>query len=155
MMKRDELFDLLEQIGEETKDRVRILSNLHYTHYVLMDRYRKVLEPYTLTITQSNVLGILTYNSPTPLSLEDIKSMMLEPNSDVSRIVSRLVVKGFAEKVVNPANKRKRSIAATEKGHEIMMKLDKDPAFFDLVSSVSTPEARTFAGVLKKMRESR
>jgi hypothetical protein len=36
-----------------------------------------------------------------------------------------------------------------------MMKLDKDPAFFDLVSSVSTPEARTFAGVLKKMRESR
>ncbi|HYG39747.1 MAG TPA: hypothetical protein VD908_14060, partial [Cytophagales bacterium] len=115
-MTRAELFDFIEKIDDPKADYSKILSNLHYTHYFLMDKYKKLLQPYGLTSVQVNVLSIIVFHYPQAISLEEIKVMVLEPGSDVSRTVVRLANKGFIQKVIDPGNRRKRSIVSTEKG---------------------------------------
>lgn len=150
-MPRSKVFKELEKI-EDPKDHSKILSYLHYTHFFLLDKYKKVLLEYGLTPSQSNVLGIVDHFYPDSISLEGIKEWMLEPNSDVSRIVRRLVEKGLLEKVINKENRRKVSIKITPKGKKIVGELLKEKKFQKFTSKLSLAEAKTFVSVLSKLR---
>jgi DNA-binding MarR family transcriptional regulator len=153
-LNRSEIFKELEKIKDRAKDFTKILSNLHYTHFYLMDKYNKFLSVYDLTAPQSNVLGIIGHFSPKALSLEEIKNMVLEPNSDVSRIVARLVEKGYAVKVINKANRRKVSILLTAKGKKVYERMVKDQHFQKFTAAVTLQEAKTFTRILRKLRTS-
>lgn len=151
-MKREELFKYIQQIEDPKRDYAKILTNLHYTHFYLMDRYRKMLLPYDLTLIQSNVLGIITHHNPTPMALEEIKALVLEPNADVSRTVGRLTEKGFVEKVIDKTNRRKVSIRALPKGIKMMKKIEADPALNTLTEDFTLSEARNFVKYLNRLR---
>jgi len=152
-MTRKELFEYIQKIDDPIKDYNKIISNLHYTHYFLMDSYKKVLESYDLTFAQSNILGIIVFKYPKSASLEEIKEMVLEPGSDVSRTVVRLAEKGFIEKVTDSKNNRKLAIKATQKGLKTVDKMAKDPAFTRITTTFKLPEAKAFIKFLKKLRE--
>ena len=150
-MPRSKVFKEIDKI-EDPKDHSKILSYLHYTHFYLMDKYKKVLSEYDLTPPQSNILGIVNHFYPNSISLEGIKEWVLEPSSDVSRIVRRLVEKGLLEKVVNKENRRKVSIKITLKGRKIVEELLKEKKFQKFTSQLSLAEAKTFVSVLSKLR---
>lgn len=152
-MNREELFKLIAKIDDPVKDYGKILANLHYTHFHLMDKYRKVLESYDLTVTQSNVLAIIVQHHPKALCLEDIKAMVLEPNSDVSRTIVRLASKGFVKKVVDEKNRRKLCIAATAKGLKANKRVQSDPRFKKLATWSTLPESKAFIKFLTKLRQ--
>lgn len=151
-MTREELFRYIQQIDDPKKDFGKILANLHYTHFSLMDKYRKVFSSYDLTLTQFNVLSIIVSNYPKPLTLEEVKSMVLEPNSDVSRTVDRLVEKGFVRKKINKTNRRKVGIQATAKGVKISKKIENDPKFYYFTQDIKLTEAKAFIKTLAKLR---
>jgi len=151
-MDRDELFKLITKIDDPVKDYNKILANLHYTHFHLMDKYKKILESYDLTVTQSNVLGIIVQYYPKALCLEDIKALVLEPNSDVSRTIVRLATKGFIKKVVDEKNRRKLCIVATSKGLKASKKMQSDPRFKKLANWSTLPESKAFIKFLTKLR---
>ena len=151
-MGRSEIFKELENIEDSAKDFPKLLSNLHYTHFYLMDKYNKILSVYDLSAPQSNVLGIIGHFSPKPLSLEEIKSMVLEPNSDVSRIVARLVEKKYAVKVINKTNRRKVSILLTAKGKKVHARMVIDKHFQQFTATLTLEEAKAFTRVLSKIR---
>jgi DNA-binding MarR family transcriptional regulator len=153
-MKREEIFEHIKKIDDPVKDSDKILSNLHYTHFFLMDKYRKLLSDYDLTSTQANVLGIIGYFSPKSVALEEIKEMVLEPNSDVSRTVKRLQEKGLVEKVLNKQNRRKVSIAILPKGMKVLLKIEEEGEFKKLTSALTKAEARSFVNILTKLRNS-
>lgn len=152
-MKRKELFDLIQKIDDPAKDSSKIISNLHYTHFFLMDKYKKILAEYDLTATQANILAIIGHYYPKAASLEEIKEMVLEPNSDVSRTVTRLVEKDFVQKVANKENGRKVSIQATQKGAKTIKKIESEDKFKIFTSSLTLEEAKTFVKVLGKLRK--
>jgi len=152
-MKREELFEHIKKVNDPKKDHAKILSNLHYTHFYLMDKYKKLLEDYDLSVTQSNVLGIIGFYFPKPVSLEEIKAMILEPHSDVSRTVTRLVEKGFVEKVINKENKRKVCIQALNKGIKILQKIQAEKKFETFTSELTQKETQSFIAVLAKLRK--
>ncbi|MDF2448216.1 MAG: transcriptional regulator [Bacteroidota bacterium] len=152
-MKRDELFTFIQEIEDPVSDYPKILSALHYTHFFLMDKHKKVLAVYDLTPIQSNVLSIIVYKHPTAASLEEIKEMVLEPGSDVSRTVVRLTQKGFVKKVIDPKNKRKLAIAVTPEGLDVFSKINSDNSFLKNEVSYSIDEAVNFINFLKKLRE--
>ncbi len=152
-MTRKELFDYIKSIEDPVKDYGKILSNLHYTHYFLLDNYKKILDNYNLTFTQSNVLGIIAHFHPGAVSLEEIKAMVLEPGSDVSRTVTRLKEKGFVEKVLNEKNNRKVSIKISAKGLKTINKMDSDPRFKEYTSGTTLSESRAFIKYLVKLRK--
>ena len=151
-MTREELFEFIERIDDPIQDYGKILSNFHYTHYFLIDKYKKLLAEYELTTAQSNVLGIIYWHKPNFVSLEEIQKMVLEPNSDVSRTVDRLQSKGFIEKIVDPSNRRRKSIRIMDKGVSTIEKIQADNRFRQLTAGVSLIEARGFVAFLKKLR---
>jgi DNA-binding MarR family transcriptional regulator len=152
-MKRAEVFEIIKKIDDPIKDCEKILSNLHYTHFFLMDKYKKVLGAYDLTSPQANVLGIIKYFSPKAVSLEDIKLLILEPNADVSRTVTRLADKGFVEKVINKENRRKVSIVITPKGIKTIKKIELERKFKRITSTLNKSEAKSFVEILTKLRD--
>ena len=152
-MTRKELFEYIQSIEDPGKDYGKILSNLHYTHYFLLDNYKKILENYDLTFTQSNVLSIIAHFHPAAVSLEEIKAMVLEPGSDVSRTVTRLKEKGFVEKVMNEKNNRKVCIKISVKGLKTSKKMGADPRFKEITSRTTLSESRAFVKYLVKLRK--
>lgn len=152
-MTREELYKYIEKIDDPKKDYGKILTNLHSTHYYLMDMYKKILKPYNLTLTQSTVLGIIVHHSPDAIALEEIKAMILEPNADVSRTVVRLAEKGFVEKVINKTNRRKVSIRALPKGVKMVKKMSLDPHFTNFTTGINLSEAKAFVRFLKRLRK--
>ncbi len=152
-MTREELLMFMDQIEDPAKDYGKILSTLQYTHFHLMEKFKKILSVYELTPAQSNVLSIIAFYYPKAASLEKVKGMVLEPNSDVSRIVVRLVEKGFVIKVVNEENRRKVSIKITEKGLNTLKKVDSESKFKKFTIDISLEEAKIFMDTLKKLRK--
>lgn len=142
----------LEKIEDISKDYTKILSNLYYTHYWLLDKYKMILKDFGIGPQQSNVLGIVKHFHPQPLTLGEIKSMLLEKNADASRIVERLKEKKFLSKVTDPNNRRKVGITLTPQGLEMIQALEKKQAFKKFTQKFSLEDARQFARLLAKLR---
>lgn len=152
-MHRKQVFEIIQSVDDPVKDHGKILANLHYTHFHLMDRYKRTLERYNLTPIQSNVLGIIGYRHPDAISLEGIKALVLEPNSDVSRTVDRLKEKGFVKKAPDKDNRRKICINVTPKGLKIMTRINEEGLFKKFTAGMSLSEARAFVSALAKLRK--
>jgi DNA-binding MarR family transcriptional regulator len=151
-MKREDLYEVIEHVEDPVLGRARLLGNLHYTHFHLFDRYRKIMQKYDLTPIQTNVLGIVVIKYPETLSLEEIKKMVLEPGSDVSRIITRLASKGFIEKVTDRRNRRKLAIRTTPRGNKMYGKIVADPTLKAITNGLRLSEMKAFVATLKKLR---
>jgi DNA-binding MarR family transcriptional regulator len=139
-------------INDIDTDYEKVLASVYYTHFWLSDKYTAMFLEYGLSTQQSNVLGSVLFFHPKPLTLTELKSMMLEKNSDVSRIVSRLINKGYLEKKSNAENKRKIEITITEKGIHLMEQIRSQKLFKKFTSRLSTSEAQQLVDLLAKLR---
>jgi DNA-binding MarR family transcriptional regulator len=142
----------LSTINNIDTDYEKVLAGLYFTHFWLTDKYSNLLLEYGITTQQSNVLGTILYYHPKALTLTELKSLMLEKNSDVSRIVTRLITKGFLKKNTNPENKRKIEIKITPKGISLMEKIRDQKLFKKFTAGLSTAEAQQLLSLLAKLR---
>jgi DNA-binding MarR family transcriptional regulator len=111
-----------------------------------------VLSNEEITHQQYNILRILR-GSDKPLSTLQIRARMLDKMSDTSRIVDRLVVKGFVDKNSCEKDKRLVDITLSKKGHQLVDSLDKFNTQIDeLLMGVSEKEAATLNQILDKLR---
>ncbi|WP_437918693.1 MarR family winged helix-turn-helix transcriptional regulator [Sphingobacterium sp. LRF_L2] len=85
------------------------------TFYGVYDNSQLFFNRYNLTSQQYNVLSIL-YENDEPLSTAAILHLMVEKNAGVSRLVDRLVLKGYVEKKINQSDKRLIDVFLTEQG---------------------------------------
>jgi DNA-binding MarR family transcriptional regulator len=78
---------------------------------------------------------------------------MLDKMSDASRIVERLVQKDLVKRCVSNKDRRAVDILISQKGLEILQKLDNEISLKDMLSnSLSEEEAIALSGLLDKMR---
>lgn len=133
-------------------DYEKVLASVYYTHFWLSDKYTRILSEYGITNQQSTILGTVLHYHPQPLTLMQLKSVMLEKNSDVSRIVSRLITKGYLKKNADPDNKRKIQISITSKGISLMEKIREQKPFKKFTSELSTTEGKQILALLAKLR---
>jgi DNA-binding MarR family transcriptional regulator len=129
--------------------------NIIYTYNWMSEKLSHIFEKAGITTQQFNILRILR-GSDKPLSTLQIRERMLDKMSDTSRIVDRLVLKGFVKKVICPKDKRLVDITITAKGRKILEKLDKHESEMDnIMNSISAPEAKTLNKLLDKIRKSK
>jgi MarR family transcriptional regulator, 2-MHQ and catechol-resistance regulon repressor len=147
-----DLIEELSRIEDPVKDHSRILGNLYFTHFWLLDRYKAILDNYGITPQQSNVLAVVKEFHPRALTLTEVKAGLLEKNADVSRIITRLTSKGLLKRKINRSNKRKVEISITEKGRRLMDKMERDDPFQKFTSKFTLEDARTLVGLLNKLR---
>ncbi|WP_207427228.1 MarR family winged helix-turn-helix transcriptional regulator [Pedobacter sp. SYSU D00535] len=131
----------------------KALVNVIYTHSWVTALLKQNLEKYDLTVQQFNILRILRGQHPNPATVNLLKERMLDKMSDASRIVDRLVQKGFVERNVNQRDRRAVDIFISRKGLEVLEKLDPiiTPADF-LKQNLDQEEAKQLNYLLDKFR---
>ena len=83
-----------------------------------------VLKPYNITTQQYNVLRILRGQHPKVISMQDIRRRMLDKQSDVTRLIERLMKAELVTRGIYEHDKRIINIAITQKGLDLLKILD-------------------------------
>jgi DNA-binding MarR family transcriptional regulator len=130
------------------------IVNLIYTYNWITEQIKVVLEKSDLTMQQFNILRILR-GSQAPISTLQIRERMLDKMSDTSRIVDRLIIKGWAKKMTCKTDKRLVDVTITTKGQKLLAIIDKQEEQLDsIINTLTIADAKLLNKLLDKMRGS-
>jgi DNA-binding MarR family transcriptional regulator len=128
--------------------------NLLFTYHWLINKHKDFFKPYGITNQQFNMLRILKGQHPKSISGADIKARMLDKNSDVSRLLDRLLTKKLVIKSQCPSDKRAADVLITDKGLDLLKEIDRQSETLDNVLDALTPEeASLLSSLLDKSRK--
>ena len=131
----------------------KLAVNLLFTTNWLNSHYEKFFKDSDLTIQQFNVLRILRGQYPKPCSLKCIKERMHDKMSDCSRIMDKLVAKGYAIRNECPDDRRSVNIVISEKGLDLLKTLDFiDEATKDIFKNLPTKQVELLNTLLDNLR---
>lgn len=94
----------------------KAILNVLYTAWWLRTLSNQVLKKHALTHEQYNVLRILKGKHPEAMCVKDIASRVIEKNSNVPRIVDRLVAKKWVKRSQGTGDRRETLISLTTTG---------------------------------------
>ncbi len=127
--------------------------NIIYTANWLNEHIKNYLLEDDVTPQQYNILRILR-GSKKPLSTLQIRERMLDKMSDTSRIVDRLILKGWAEKTICRTDKRLVDVVITDNGLDLLKNLDqKDQLIDNTLAKLNVKEVELLNVLLDKIRE--
>lgn len=136
--------------------RQRAVVNILFTASWLDCIISRSLRPYGLTPPQYNILRILNGSFPKGLSVLDIRSRMLDRSSNVSRLVEKLRLSGFVERIPSGADRRMVVVTISDMGRRVLEEIElptvrghKD----DPGNKMSDAELLELAHLLDKFRE--
>lgn len=130
----------------------KTVINLIYTYNWISEQHKRFFEKEDITSQQFNILRILR-GAGKPLSTLQIRQRMLDKMSDTSRIVDRLLKKGLVKKVVCKSDRRLVDVSISDKGLELLQKLDQTSDEMDaILNKLTVEEAETLNLLLDKIR---
>ncbi len=130
--------------------------NLLKTGSWVEEKVKNAFKPFNLTHAQLNTLYILFENDPEPVSANELKKKILVSNPDVTRLLDRLVKKGYVLRETCPENRRKIDISLTDPGRKLFMQahLSAKLALGDFFEKqITEDEAKELRRILHKIRE--
>jgi DNA-binding MarR family transcriptional regulator len=119
-------------------------------------KVKEALKPFNITHAQLNTLHILMENYPEPVSANELKKKILVSNPDVTRLLDRLVKKGYVVRETCAENRRKIDISLTESGMELFEKAHistKQAVGSFFKKQITDEEAKELRRILHKIRE--
>lgn len=90
----------------------------------LNEEVSMVLKPFDISVQQFNVLRILRGQIGKPANLSTINERMVTKMSNTTRLVDKLILKGYVNRTVCEKNRRKVEIVITEDGLNILKQID-------------------------------
>lgn len=129
--------------------------NLLFTANWYSVAIQKALKKHGLTDAQYNVLRILRGHRVSAMTAVDIQSRMIYSNSNVSRILEKLLEKGLIASIACPENRRRNNVSITESGLAMLDTCEPIPLmiFEKMSAAISEEEARTLNDILEKLRQ--
>jgi len=108
----------LEEVikADKLKGRGKLIANIQVRGNWFFNIFNQELKSYGISEVQFNVLRILKGKHPQPLSSGDISKSLISQNTDVTRVVDRLVKKGLVNRERPEENRRMVLITLTEEG---------------------------------------
>jgi DNA-binding MarR family transcriptional regulator len=131
----------------------KVTINVLYTGYWLRNSYSTILKEAGITLEQYNVMRILKGKHPQPMCVKDIATRTLEKNSNVPRIVDRLVMKELAIRTPSKEDKRETLVSLTHKGLDLLDKANElTMSVTNGISGLTDDDAAMLNNLLEKMR---
>lgn len=131
----------------------KLAINLLFTSNWLNYSYSGFFKEHDITTQQYNVLRILRGQYPSACALKVIKDRMLDRMSDASRIVDKLVLKGYVVRNQCPDDRRSVNLLISEKGLQLLQKLEFiDDATNEIFKNISTKQIETLNDLLDDLR---
>lgn len=131
--------------------------NIIFTGNWIMSRQLEIFKPFGISSQQYNVLRILKGQYPTPVRINTISERMLDQNSNTSRLVDKLLAKGYVERFVCPEDRRAVDVTITNQGVKLLEQIAPEIVRFEEESYqlVTEEEAQLISSLLDKLRNSK
>lgn len=130
----------------------KAVINLIYTANWLQSKHHTFFKQFGITSHQYNILRILKGQYPKNISATEIKSRLLDQNSDVSRLLERLMQKQLITKIASENDKRASDVFISEHGLELLLQIEKQQKEIDFAINLSPEEASQLSDLLDKCR---
>ena len=132
----------------------RMVVNIMFTGNWVQKELSAQLRPFGLSLQQHNVLSILRGQHPNPSTLGLIQERMLDRMSNATRLVDKLLEKGYVDRCQCPENRRKVDIVITPAGLELLQNTDSVlQQITARYAHLNADEATLLGNLLDKVRE--
>ncbi len=102
----------------------RTLIHFMLVNNKIIEVFSSVLKPFDVSLQQFNVLRILRGQKGRPANLSTLNERMVTKMSNTTRLVDKLIVKGFVCRITCPSNRRKVEITITPEGKKVLKQID-------------------------------
>lgn len=119
-MNVEEIIKTKKQIPLKT----RTIIHLSLVNNKLNEVMGNALKPFEVSLQQFNVLRILRGQKGEPANLSTLNERMVSKMSNTTRLVDKLLLKGYVNRCVCETNRRKIEIFITDRGESILEKMD-------------------------------
>lgn len=144
--------DEIRQKRSFTSLHEKALVNIMYTNGWVIERMRLFFKSYGITIKQYNILRILK-GADEPLSTSQIRLRMLDKMSDTTRLIDRMVTKGWVKKSVSKTDRRLVDIMITDKGLDLLDEIKGiESQAEEIFGNLSIEEVQKLSDLLDKVR---
>jgi len=132
----------------------RTVLNILFTQSVIAEKFNEVLKPFDISGEQFNVLRILRGQKGCPANMSLIQERMLARTSNTTRLVDKLLAKGYVTREVCPGNRRKIEVQITDSGLKLLKDLDPKVDQYEncFASRLTGAELDTLNELLEKFR---
>jgi len=136
--------------NEEVKASINIL----FTSSWLENEIKQTVQKHGLSWQQYNILRILRGSHPVKMTTKDICARMIDRMSNASRLVDKLVQKGYAEQHRCPEDRRRVDISITGQGIDLATKIgnEMEAQTGRLFSNLETTDCQLLNHLLDKLR---
>lgn len=133
----------------------RAIYQIIRTGHWVTDSISLELKEFGISEPQYNVLRILKGQKDTPITVENIASRMVQRSSNVTRIIDKLLTRGFVTRKECESNRRKMDINISKEGLDFLKLLDKKvDAFHEpMFDKLTEQEAQTLTTLIKKLKD--
>ncbi len=115
-----------EVIKTDKKIPLESRTLIHYS--LVANRIHEVmtnaLKPFEVSLQQFNVLRILRGQKGKPANLSTLNERMVTKMSNTTRLVDKLIIKDYVNRITCPSNRRKVEISITTKGENVLLEMD-------------------------------
>ena len=132
----------------------KTVLNIAYSAIWIKDTTHPLLKSFDISTEQFNVLRILRGKKGTPANLQDIQDRMINKMSNTTRLVDKLILKGYVERFTCEKNRRKVDIFITKEGLKLLQEIDPNinKAENDITSNMTIEELENLNYLLTKLR---
>jgi len=147
-MNVEERIKTKEQIPKER----RTIIHMMLVNNTINEHISIALKPFDISIQQFNVLRILRGQKGKPANLSTLNERMVTKMSNTTRLVDKLILKGYVDRITCPSNRRKVEINITKKGTDKLIEIDKamSQTESELLHQFSNSELEQFNFLLNK-----
>lgn len=130
----------------------RMLANIVFTANWLKNNMNEFIAPYGLSNQQFNILRILRGKGDW-MTMNDIKNVMIDKSPHTTRMVTKLMDKGWVKRKRSSKDRRVVFVSITPAGLDLLSELDgKSKDVMGFLDSISMEEAQKVNQILDKMR---
>ena len=133
--------------------RQRTVIHLILVNNRINEAVSQALKPFGVSSQQFNVMRILRGQKGKPANLNTLSERMITRMSNTTRLVDKLLDKGYVSRMVCPSNRRKVEILLTEAGTRALAEMDKavKAAENSLMESFSDAELAALDALLNRI----
>jgi len=102
----------------------RTLIHFALVNNKISETYANALKPFEISMQQFNVLRILRGQKGKPANLSTLNERMVTKMSNTTRLVDKLLLKGYVDRTICPSNRRKVEIRITTVGEKVLDQID-------------------------------
>ena len=148
--------DKIRKDSNISKQQRMVIDIIHTANW-LDARITRILKKYGITHPQFNILKNVQAAHPEPLSVKEIRDTIMFTNSDITRLIDRLVNKELLHRETCSVNRRKVEICITNRATQMLDIISKEllDTFSDFYESqISVEEALHISEILRLIRRS-